>query len=163
MSKDLIIVVVVLMFVAGMGALGYGLFGTVSVLPRLANTTMAMNDLPGSSQTLFSIGSVRYHSTTVTDESNRTQDICDSMVERQIVIMDLLYKVSDPPEACEIYVDDVYEKKLKVMDVPCKGNCSIDDIKLSVDIAAQDIYRSHAVQICCDQLCAKKDLPKLCG
>jgi hypothetical protein len=164
MAHEIMVVVVILLFVAGMGALAYTLFSSVKILPKLDETTKTMGELPGDSQTMFRLGRTYYHSTTVLDnETNMTRSICDTSKTGQIVIIQLIYNTLKVPTLCEVFVDNLFQKKIMPGDVPCTANCSEQETTLLIDIKEQDVYRVHEVQLCCDELCAKRSLAVLCS
>jgi hypothetical protein len=163
MSNTMLVVVVILLFVAGMGALAYAVFSSAKILPKLDEATKNMGEMPGAAQTMFRLGRVYYHSTTVTDnQTNATRDICDTTLTGQIVIIQLIYNSSDPPELCEVYADNLIQRKVLPESVPCRGQCPQEEVTLAVDVKSQDIYRQHEIKMCCDELCAQKALPILC-
>jgi len=155
MAKVFLVAVVILLFLAGFLLIMYSLFSSVSILPRLSNTTQNMDSdhyIPKN----FRIGKVYFHEPLIL--GNKTHDPCNE--SKQIVILDILYNTGRLPDSCDVMVDDRFIKRFEPYDIPC-NDCS-EEVKLSIDIKAQTTNSDHDIELCCRQLCTKKQLKKIC-
>jgi len=154
MGKGILVVLVVLLFIAGMGAISYSLFSTVSILPRLSNSTANMGELHGSH--LAELRDIYYH---VPYEPNGTEP-CESLEEKKIIIMEVSYNPNQITDFCEVWVDSHMEKRVRMYSEGCGVDC--DDVVLAIDVPAQEFRKEHHIEFCCQGMCRKKIIEPLC-
>ena len=150
---------VVLLFFAGMAIIMYALFSSVSILPKLSNAAKEMNNIETYSSASFYFNKVYFHDTI---EILNETDICTSLITKQIIIADVIFKITNPPDQCDIFINNKFIKNIVPYVPLCKDNCS-NEIKLSIDINKQNIFKNHEVRLCCDNICLKKEVIAKCN
>jgi len=155
MAKAILIILTVILFIGGFGMVGYSLFSTVSLLPKLSNSTDNMGELHGHH--LVRIIDLYYHDPRI--EPNAT-DICYTLDDKQFVILEIEYDPGKITDFCEVMIDNRVEKRIRMFDVDCLRNCT--DVQLAIDISQQNFRNDHKIEICCQNMCRSQVLKKLC-
>jgi len=159
MAKGILIILVVLLFLAGMGLLGYSIFSTTSILPRLSDATENIEDYKSPSQGYHNIRSVEYYRE-FTNSTNQT-DICNGLDLKKVLILKAVFKRERMPDSCDLTVDGKFEERVVPYKPSCSSNCA-EEIELMVDIDRKDIFKEHEFKLCCNGICKKFNLPSLC-
>ena len=149
---------VILLFFAGMAMIMYALFSSVSILPKLSNATKNMNNMGTYSSSTFYFDKIYFHESIET--INKT-DTCTSLITKQIVIADVIFKTINTPESCDIFINNKFVKHVVPYVPLCSYNCS-KEIKLSIDINKQNLFKNHEIKLCCDSVCLKQELNAKC-
>ncbi len=157
MGKGMLVVLVVLLFIAGMGLIAYSLFSTVRVMPRLTNMTMRMANPDTGKDSLFYIRDVYFYN----DPMNDT-DICTTLVTKQIVIARAEFGTDKKVDSCDLFIDGALDKVVTPYYPDCRGSCP-QEVEMVIDVDKKDIYSSHTARLCCAGYCAEKTLPALCN
>ncbi len=160
MSKDVLVVIVVLLLVVGMGMIAYILFSSVIIVPRVSNTTKSMNEYPGYASNIR-IARAYYHEP-YTNDTNASTDICSSGKDKAIVIMDAIFDTKKMPDSCDVLIDNKIGKHFRLYEIPCTDNCSGEELKIAIDLEKQSIYSEHVLKLCCESVCLSYILPVKC-
>lgn len=159
MNKNFLIAMVILLFFTGMGMVLLTLFSSVSILPKISNATKKMSDFDSMSNHSFYFDKIYFHESL---ETLNITDICTSLISKQIVIVDVIFKTTDTPDKCDIFIDNKFSKEISPYVPICKNKCP-EEIELSVDINKQNIFRNHEIKLCCGGICIKKELVAKCN
>jgi len=164
MNKNILIAMVIFSFLLGFALMGYSLFSSISILPKLSNSTSHINEYKNVDSGV-SFGRIFFYEPYIENgtinQSKNSTGICDTLKRKKIVIVNLLYDSEDAPDKCEITADGIFQKSFELQEFLCVDNCT-KKIKLSVDLKPQTLYDSHEIELCCDGLCNSKKLDALC-
>jgi len=147
MGKEVLVGLVVILMIAGIGLVSYGLFSSVRVTQRLANATKDMDQF---GQGLIEIHKAYFH-VGINDTECSKPD--------RIVILDIAYTPNRMPRDCDILVDGRTLKHLRLFEYECR-NCSI--VESMIDIEALPVDIGHKIEICCQGICSHRQLKALC-
>jgi hypothetical protein len=89
--------------------------------------------------------------------------LCDSGKDGEIIIMKVIFNNTHHPDSCDIFVDSGFEKTVNIGETSCRPKCTSDETLMAIDIKEKNIRKKHEIQMCCDNLCLKYELPALCG
>jgi len=150
MARSVLILLVLLLFVAGMGLVAYSLFSYVRVIPKLSNTTSIMDEY--GTDRLATIQEVYwYQPFNATDNCNKTDEI---------IIMEISYDAGRIPDLCEILVDGRLKKRVRMHEHDCVVDCDLFD--MAIDVPAHNQHIRHKIEICCQGMCSTEDLAARC-
>ncbi len=156
MGKGILVLLVVLLFIAGMGLIAYSLFSTVRVMPRLSNMTKDMGNPNTFTHPSFYIRDIHFYS----DPMNDT-DICATLARKQIVIARAEFSTEKKVDTCDLLIDGTMQKEVMPYFPECREMCA-QEVELVIDIEKKDIYSDHLAKLCCGGICAEKALSALC-
>lgn len=147
MNKGILILLVVLLFIGGLGMIMYAMFSSVSILPKLSNTTRNIDDY----RSVAEINRAYFHT-----GINDTIDCADAYND---AIVQLRFSNELPSGLCQLRVDTHLVEIIELSDI-CTASCM--GIEHSMSIGRLLLNDSHRIQLCCSSVCNEKELEAYC-
>jgi hypothetical protein len=161
MAREVLVGVLVVLILSIIAAIALFVLGSgLAVRDNVLNTSLEMrlgkNELFAGN---FQLQDVRYFNRSIS-EDNSSFDVCQTGTE--IAIMRIIFDQDKLPDMCEISIDRRIIERIAPADYRCRDYCPGTETSVIVDLEAQDVTRSHEVELCCDRLCLSDTLGQIC-
>ncbi|MBN2458091.1 hypothetical protein JXB31_03085 [Candidatus Woesearchaeota archaeon] len=165
--SPILLLVMIGLFLAVVIVVYSSLMGTLAVTERVFSSSDSINPLKKNSLPgYFNINALRYYDRALVESQQNSTgsaiDRCAMNLSKEVLIIDMTYNYQRKPENCNVFVDNLLEKTFVIGELPDAMNRSDNSILQPVVVDKVNIYESHLVKLCCENVCHEDVIGPLC-